>query len=530
MTQAELESALAASICTIDAAGRLVHPGLPAVWAIAAAILMSLVIGRSLLVFSTGQTKTLHFNLTDLPIAGNAIRYMTQRNWILVIAKVIVAALFIFLIYAGLYGSPIPERNIATVLTWNIWWTTLIISIFFIGSAWCAVCPWDTIASVIVRGRLWGRVRLGTSLNLRVPSFLRSVWPALLLLAGLTWLELGAGITASPYGTAVLALTILVLTTVSLALFERKAFCRYFCPVGRTVGAYSQLAPVELRPIDADICARCTTLECYYGTSTIEPCPTHLVMGRLNQNTYCTSCGNCAQSCPDQNVAWRLRSPSTEAMEDARPHWDEAWFMLGLLALTGFHGVVMTGLWDDFQRQFGLAIGDSGQMLWSFTCGFLAVLAVPVVLFALAVWTTWLLNNKRPSFSKTFSHFAFVALPLVFSYHIAHNLNHLVLEGRGLTAVLTNPLGVHAQPLSQIEKQVRGADLLLPLNVLNALQAAIVVVGFLVAVLIIRARTNLTRQSNRRPQALLALPFFVFATATTAYHLILMMQPMVMRY
>ncbi len=78
-----------------------------------------------------------------------------------------------------------------------------------------------------------------------MPKQLRNVWPALLLFIGLTWLELGAGVTTSPYATALLALLMLVLATVSLSLFERKAFCRYFCPVGRTVGFYSQLAPVE---------------------------------------------------------------------------------------------------------------------------------------------------------------------------------------------------------------------------------------------------------------------------------------------
>ena len=529
MTQSELEAALAASICTTDASGRLVHPGLPVIWGSLALLAMAILVGRSLLVTNTGPNQTRHFGLATVPLIGDVIEHITRHNWFLIIAKVLVAALFVLIIYAGLYGTPIPERNIATVLTWNLWWSGLVISIFFLGSAWCAVCPWDAIASLIVRARV-GTVQASTSLNLRVPKLLRSVWPALILLIGLTWLELGVGITASPYGTALLALTILVAATVSLALFERKAFCRYFCPVGRTVGAYSQLAPVALRPIDTDICARCTTLECYHGTITIEPCPTHLVMGRLKQNTYCTSCGNCAQSCPDHNVAWELRSPSSEAIQDARPHWDEAWFMLGLLALTGFHGVVMTGLWDDWQRGFGLAIGDSGQMLWSFTFGFFAILALPIALFAVAVLLTWHQNNKRQTFAKTFSHFAFAALPLAFAYHIAHNLNHLLLEGRGLGKIFTNPLGVDTLPLSQLEKQIRGADLLLPLDVLNALQTVIMVLGFLLAVRIIVRRSEVLDVSQHKNDIWQALPMLLFATIISAYHLWLLMQPMIMRF
>ncbi len=394
MTEAELEAAQAASLCTVDAAGRLVHPGLPQVWGIAVLVFMAMVLGRlligSYIVTSNpgsrlGLRQTRHFNLISLPYVGDFIHYVTTHSWVLLTLRFVVASLFLMIIYAGLFGTQIPERNAATVLTWNLWWAGLIVSVFFLGTAWCAVCPWDTLASLFVRRRLWGPVRLGTSLNLRVPKYLRSVWPAIFLLIGLTWLELGVGVTMSPYATAILALAIVVMATFSQALFERKAFCRYFCPVGRTVGSYSQLAPVELRPAEPDICASCTTLECYYGTDTIEPCPTHLVMGRMKQNTYCTSCGNCARSCPYENVAWHVRDPSSEAIQDARPHWDEAFFMLGLLALTGFHGLVMTGLWEDWMRYFALTVGDSGQMLSSLTVGFIACLAAPVAFFSAAV-------------------------------------------------------------------------------------------------------------------------------------------------
>jgi polyferredoxin len=150
--------------------------------------------------------------------------------------KLVTVALFLLVIAAGLFGTPIPERNLATVLTWNLWWSGLVFSIFFLGSAWCAVCPWDALAQWLVRRKIWGRAEPNNSLNLVVPRGLRGVWPALGLLVGLTWLELGLGITLDPYATALLALLIVVLATASLAVFRRKAFCRYFCPVGAPWG------------------------------------------------------------------------------------------------------------------------------------------------------------------------------------------------------------------------------------------------------------------------------------------------------
>ncbi len=45
------------------------------------------------------------------------------------------------------------------------------------------------------------------------------------------------------------------------------------------------------------------------------------------------------------------------------------------------------------------------------------------------------------AFVSSFLICAFAALPLAFAYHIAHNINHLVLENRGLGDILNNPLG-----------------------------------------------------------------------------------------
>ena len=531
MTLAELDAALAGSLCTVDAMGRVIHPGLPVAWGAAVLTSMAIVCAWAIMAPAVNVPKqTQHFSLVAVPGVGDLIRYITSHAWILLALKLVFVALFLLVIVAGLYGTPIAERNAATVLTWNLWWAGLIISVFFLGSAWCAVCPWDTLATVFVRRRLWGTVRPETSLNLRVPRYLRTVWPALILLVGLTWLELGAGVTTSPYATATLALAMVVLATLSLAVFERKAFCRYFCPVGRTVGCYSQLAPVELRPADPSICTTCTTLDCYYGNKDVEPCPTHLVMGRLKQNTYCTSCGNCARSCPHQNVAWRLRSPSSEAMQDARPHWDEACFMLGLLALTGFHGLTMMGFWEDWVREFGLAIGDSGRLLWSFTIGFGASLLIPVAFFAGVVWVTGRMNNVSIGFGKLLSQFAFAALPLAFAYHIAHNLNHLVLEGRGLGQVLANPLGTGTLPLSLLEKQIRGVDMVVSQGTLNLLQAGLMAFGFLIAVRVVLHRATILVPQGQRLQLWRSSPILFFVVAMTAYHLWLLMQPMVMRF
>ncbi len=508
----------------------MTHPGLPAVWGMA--VIGGMIILTLWAVFAPlpGVTGAAVYNLTRAPLLRGLVRYLVSSPGILLALKLVFVAMFLLVIYAGLFGSQIPERNLATVLTWNIWWAGLIFSVFFLGTAWCAVCPWDALAKWLVRRRLWKRAEPNNSLNLRVPRVLRNIWPALLMFIALTWLELGLGITTNPYATAVVALLMVVLATTSLAIYDRSAFCRYFCPVGRTVGFYSQLAPVELRPIDTQTCADCTSLACYHGDKDTEPCPTWLVMGRLKQNSYCTSCGNCVRSCPHDNVAWRLRSPSVEAVQDARPRHDEAWFMIGLLALTGFHGLSMMPFWEKWMSDVARILNDSGQLLMSFTVGMFGSMAAVVLVYALFVLLTRQLVGTTISFRRQFATLAFVALPLAFAYHMAHNLNHLVREAAGAGAVFENPLGTGMAPLSMMEKHARHFDMLISQDTLFAIQAGLMVFGFWIAVQIVRHRGRaLLAAEGHRSGSWRLLPMLGFVVLITGFHLWLLSQPMIMR-
>jgi len=507
----------------------MTHPGLPDAWGLTIVGFMLLTLIWVLFRPAPAHIRNEVVSLTTLPLIGNIVKQLTQQRWILILLKLVVVALFLLVIISGLFGTPIAERNLATVLTWNLWWSGLIFSVFFLGSAWCAVCPWDALAQWLVKRRLWKRGKYSNSLDLKVPKWLANVWPALLMFIALTWLELGVGITTNPYATAAVSLLMVVLATASLALFQRKAFCRYFCPVGRTVGFYSQLAPVELRPIDNDICANCKTLDCYYGNEDVEPCPTSLVMGRLKQNSYCTSCGNCTQSCPQQNIAWRLRPPSAEALHSGRPHWDESWFMIGLLALTGFHGLTMMPFWEIWMSQLAQSIGDSGRLLGSFTIGLVACLAAIIALYSVFIVLTKKLSGTNVSYRRLFSTFAFVALPLAFAYHMAHNLNHLIRESVGINSVFINPLGTDTIPLSMMEKHERHMTMWMSQDLLFAIQAGLMIFGFWVAIQVIRHRGLVIAQANKKTTALALIPMLIFATGITGFHLWLLMQPMIMR-
>jgi len=505
----------------------MVHPGLPAGWV--AFIFLSMVVIALRYIFLSVKPGTGF----KYPIINSFIKKIVTRPWLLVSLRLFAASIFLIVIYAGLFGTPIPEKNIATVLTWTIWWSGVVVSIFFVGSAWCAICPWDAVATWLVRQKLWKRASETSSLNLRVPKILRSVWPALIMFIGLTWLELGVGVTVSPYATALMALLMVVLATISLAVYERKAFCRYFCAVGRTIGAYSSIAPIALAPVNEQTCAECTTLECYKGSEEIEPCPTHLVMGRLTQNTYCTSCGACSMSCPHENVSWQLRGIGSEITQASRTtalrgRVDEAWFILGLVALTIFHGVTMMPYWESTIHKFAYSIGDSGQLLLSFSFGMLISMLIPIILFIVAIKLTQKLLSNREEYNRIFSSLALSILPLAFTYHIAHNLTHLVRESAGFWSVVFNPLGTNALPLSMGELHMRHMNPLIADNIVFALQGLLVIFGFWLALRIAKHRFLQITETNK-VNLIAFMPMMLFISMISLMDLWLLMQPMVMR-
>ncbi len=521
--------ARAAEICLPDGTRLMVHAGLPEPWVWAVVILLMAIAIHTVRVRPPAHRPAPPLLALDgLPLVGRLVRFLTTSPWPLTLLKIGFVAVFLMVVYAGLFGTPLPERNLATTLTWTVWWSLVVISIFFLGTAWCSVCPWDTLAGWLVRQTLWRRNPEPVGLERQPPRWLRNVWPAFFLFVGLTWLELGAGVTASPETTAVLALVMVVLATASLAVFKRKSFCRYFCPVGRTLGFYAQLAPVALRPLQQSRCGECTSLECYNGSDIIEPCPTALTMGRFSQNTYCTSCGACVLSCPEENVSWHLRPMASEAGLEARPHWDESWFMLALFSLTTFHGVTMLPHWELFLRAFARMIGDSGQLLFGFTVGMLLCLLLPVALYGLVIRLTGWLSGNGGCFRRLFNTLSFATLPVAFAYHLAHNLNHFSREGSGLSSVFANPLGREALPMGYLEKYGRLMNPLLPEWLLQAAQAGLMVLGFWLATRILlnrgRGGDGLTAIRGRA-----LLPMLMFIGGMSGFNLWLLAREMVMR-
>ena len=519
------------------------HPGLSDAYALIIISAIMLMNVWALVASAPLSTQEWRFPLTKLPLIGPLFSYAMTHTWIQLILKMGVAATFLLIMAAGIFGTQIASKNVATVLTWNIWWTCIVFVVFFVGTSWCGICPWDTFSNLIARQRFWLKSKSVILQNMRVPKAFRNVWLAFAFFLFFTWLEIGFGLTDDPYYTAMLCLFISILAVWGMVFFEDRAFCRYACPVGRTIGFYSQLSPVELRVSDPEICKTCKTLECYHGSETVQNCTSSLVVGRMKESTYCTSCGNCTQSCPEENVSWRFRPISSEAKLDARPHMDESIFIIGLLSTTMFHAFTMLPVWEPLLLGTHEMFGGKLPVLFSFTLILLGFIAAPILIFWVFIKLMQLLlqyqtdrevkrskeipvnENRRLSFSMLFSGFAFVALPLAFFYHLAHNLNHLMRENTDFIELIGNPFGFYAKPLNMAEKHEQMMNLVIPQDVVFVTQTMLMIIGFWITVQVIRYRGYKLYQAT----GLKLIPVLLFANVIILFNVWMMVQPMAMR-
>lgn len=350
--------------------------------------------------------------------------------------------LFVMVIVAGIWGIQISGRNIATVLTWNIWWIGLIFAIILAGKVWCFVCPWQAVADWLKYLTFWRRNRPVLCLNKKWPSRWKNIYLAAGMFVGLTWLELGYGITSIPMATAYFALLMLGITIVPNLVFEKGAFCRYGCLVGRISGLYAMFAPIELRAGDKDICIRdCAGKDCFTGNERGYPCPTSLYLGDMDLNTYCILCGECIKSCPNDNVSINLRPFAHDLVKPAETRIDESYLTIIMMCLTYFHALTMIPLWEVLTE--GLRAATGFPYLAAFSIEMALILAIPAIVFFLVTKLSgkWARDPSVPA-RTIFINFAYSLLPLTLFFHLAHNTAHLFREGGRMVVVVSDPMGL----------------------------------------------------------------------------------------
>ncbi|MGC5327499.1 4Fe-4S binding protein [Brevibacillus sp. SYSU BS000544] len=499
-----------------------VMPGIPTyIFTIGVAIILALsfyLLVRYQRVSTTSGSGYWTFDLLRFPWVSRLIRSRKTR----LILQMFTVFLFLFIIATGLFGIQDASLNLSTVLTWTIWWIVLVLFILFAGKLWCYICPWDAIATWIDKLHLHKVRKSVFSLSQKWPKFWRNIYFATGLFLLLTWLELGWGVTSKPAVTAYLALVILFMSIFATVIFDRKSFCRYACLIGRISGLYALISPIEVRARDKNICATCTTKDCYNGNQLGYACPTYQYLGSMEKNTYCITCMECVKTCTKNNATVQLRPFGVDLLKVHQSRKDEAALILIMLAMTSFHGLTMTPVWYTFTDWIEQLLGINYTM--AFTIGMAVSLVVVWLYYYLTIYLTHIVMKKIKTLKEIFIKQAYSLLPIALFYHLAHNLMHFSMEGGKVFSVISDPFGFGWNLFGTRDL---GIGPLLSMEAIWLWQVVFVLVGHVWSLIISHKVAAVTYGENRSFKD--ELPMVIAMIVYSVISLYLIAQPMEMR-
>jgi len=379
--------------------------------------------------------------------------------------------IFVAIIVLGILDVQDGRRNIATIYTWTLWWSMIIFSFIILGRLWCMMCPFAFIADMAQKV---------VSLGRKLPSWMRNMGIQTFGFIALTLAFSLLGFASKPFVTAMVILAILTGAIVFSIVYERRSFCRHICPIGAVIGLYSAVSPLTLVTKSKSRCAAHLKKTCAAA------CPMLEAPQEKDNNVYCNFCMKCLPACPSGNLTLRLKPLGSDLYRTTRRPLSEAIASLFLLGVIIVETLTMTSVWTPLKTFVGGVLG-TGTGIATYLAVFTTIVVLPIAIFygichVLSLW----LGKQEYDIRGLMTNFALVFIPLGISLHLAHNLQHLLLEGpealpvtlRALEAmglntaslINWNPLPfLGLKPLFVIQMGILGGGLALTLLILYRL-------------------------------------------------------------
>lgn len=281
----------------------------------------------------------------------------------------------------GLLGPREAWRNVAVLLIWVLWWAGLAASTYLVGNGWPALDPFRRLAAA-----------LPTAERLSLPGWVGR-WPAVAGLLLLVWLEIVTAVAADPRQLTAVVAIYLAATLVGSVLFGREPWRRQIDPITGVFDLFGRIAPLQ-RTADG------------------------LVL-----------------TAPGATLA------RTDA--DATTRASEVGFVLALLWVTLFDGVVATPAWQSLAAPIVRA-GLPGALTY-----FAAMLGGYALLFGGYWFASAGVRRTGQTYlstSRIAAAFAPALVPLAAGYHFGHYVPYLLTRLPAAVVVGLNPFSPPSAP------------------------------------------------------------------------------------
>lgn len=386
------------------------------------------------------------------------LKWLVTRRWFQF--AVILPNLFLFLVFlsAGIFGSPVGNRNIIIIFVWIFWWFLLIsVMVPFASRVWCTVCPfpffgeWPQRRNLIRvatgdpktdkktagRGTLVGRNRY-FGLNKRWPKALSNIW--LQNIGFLALCTFSAHFLTRPIVSVGILGGLFAIATVMHLVYRQRAFCNYVCPVSGFLSLYAMTSMVEVRSKSLTVCQKCTDKGCLAGNAAGWGCPWFMYPSKMERNNYCGLCMECIKTCPHDNMTVNLRPFCSDTKLKG---YDEAWKAFIMLFLGLAYSVIYLGPWGLLKDWANVAETHAwrGFGLYAAALWLGALVVLPGIYYGAVRLGEKLAGRHSVGRKELFLSFVYPLAPLGLLVWVAFSLPLVLINGSYILMVASDPFG-----------------------------------------------------------------------------------------
>ena len=376
------------------------------------------------------------------------IRALFKSRWFPLVPLIINLFIFTVILTSGIVGgfSSSGNYNFGIMIVWILWWVILMLFLVpVLGRFWCMVCPFPMFGDWLQRGRLINVGRKKSfGLAKKWPKELRNLWPLTILFFVTTFFS--GFFTVRPLASFILLAIIIGFATFISVIYEKRTFCLFFCPVSGFQGLYANFAASEVRVKDPAICKKHTPKTCVVGNENGYGCPWMEQPHDMNRNTYCGMCLECFKTCPYDNMAFNIRPPGTDLLQEpkkiagtyGRQGFDEAFKGLSMVGIMIVFFLTMQGPFGIF-KDMVRATTLGGYFTFLLGHLLLTFLALPGI-YSLFIFLSKIMSgDKNASFKRVFSAFSNIFIPLGLGIWAAFSVGIILPNGSYLLHVISDP-------------------------------------------------------------------------------------------
>jgi transcriptional regulator with AAA-type ATPase domain/ferredoxin len=209
-----------------------------------------------------------------------------------------------FLLYI-LMLLPMVNNSTAQSLNHAFWWffhPVMFFLFFFMGRFFCGICPIASVAELIQRN-------FGLFLPPPEPLKTWGIYLSVILFICIITAEHIFQMPFAPLATAGLFIALIATASFLGFLYERRAWCRYLCPLGTLAASFGVGSTLHIRA-DSSICAEvCKNHVCVKGVNGNDGCPVFQHPLHASSNNLCVQCFRCMNNCPHKSSRYLAHPP-----------------------------------------------------------------------------------------------------------------------------------------------------------------------------------------------------------------------------